>query len=241
MRTVLVTYATEYAGPGAVGALLRSGCQVLCHDPSFASKAKRKAYEAGNPGASALAVREASDLCNKVRARAADIDAAVFNDVYPNSPRPIEEVCLDELRASFEALLVMPFQLSQVLLPVMKARRQGSLVFVTSAREFRPEPGYAVPTAIRATTTAFAKALAQEAAPHQVQVNVVAPNYLASELYYPKARFIDDPQGRAVIEERVPFGRLGEPEEIGELIAFLASGKSPFTTGQVIGFTGGWA
>ena len=90
MRTVLVTHATEYAGPGAVGALLRSGCQVLCHDPSVASKAKRKAYEAGNLGASALAVREASDLCNKVRARAADIDAAVFNDVYPNSPRPIE-------------------------------------------------------------------------------------------------------------------------------------------------------
>jgi 3-oxoacyl-[acyl-carrier protein] reductase len=40
--------------------------------------------------------------------------------------------------------------------------------------------------------------------------------------------------------QTVPFGRLGEPEEVGALIALLASGKSPFTTGQVIYFTGGW-
>ena len=68
MRTVLVTHATEYAGPGAVGALLRGGCQVLCHDPSFASEAKRKAYEAENAGASALAGQEVSDFFNEVRA-----------------------------------------------------------------------------------------------------------------------------------------------------------------------------
>jgi NAD(P)-dependent dehydrogenase (short-subunit alcohol dehydrogenase family) len=114
-------------------------------------------------------------------------------------------------------------------------------VFITSARERRPEAGYAVPTAIRAATTAFARALALEAAPFEVQVNVVAPNYLASELYYPKARFVDDPAGRAAVAEIVPFGRLGQPEEIGELVAFLVSGKSPFVTGQTIGFTGGWA
>jgi NAD(P)-dependent dehydrogenase (short-subunit alcohol dehydrogenase family) len=72
------------------------------------------------------------------------------------------------------------------------------------------------------------------------QVNVVAPNYLYSEAYYPRARFIDDPLGSAEIAAKVPLGRLGRPEEIGELIAFLASGRAPFVTGQVIDFTGGW-
>lgn len=66
------------------------------------------------------------------------------------------------------------------------------------------------------------------------------PNYLYSEMYYPKARFVDSPEGRALIARTVPFGRLGQPEEVGALIAFLASGNSPFTTGQVIYFTGGW-
>ncbi|HJV93134.1 MAG TPA: SDR family oxidoreductase, partial [Azonexus sp.] len=63
---------------------------------------------------------------------------------------------------------------------------------------------------------------------------------LYSEAYYPRAKFIDDPAGKAQIAAKVPLGRLGEPREIGELIAFLASGRSPFTTGQVINFTGGW-
>jgi 3-oxoacyl-[acyl-carrier protein] reductase len=104
----------------------------------------------------------------------------------------------------------------------------------------RPEPGFAVPTTVRAATTAFAKALAKEAAPFGIQANVVAPNYLFSEMYYPRARFVDDPVGRETIAHLVPFGRLGQPEEVGALIAFLASGKSSFTTGQVICFTGGW-
>lgn len=66
------------------------------------------------------------------------------------------------------------------------------------------------------------------------------PNYLYSEMYYPRARFIDDPAGAEVIRQTVPTGRLGTPEEFGELVAFLLSGKSTFTTGQVINFTGGW-
>jgi 3-oxoacyl-[acyl-carrier protein] reductase len=59
-------------------------------------------------------------------------------------------------------------------------------------------------------------------------------------MYYPRAKFIDDPDGRALIAEKVPFGRLGEPDEVGALIAFFASGASPFTTGQVVYFSGGW-
>jgi 3-oxoacyl-[acyl-carrier protein] reductase len=73
-----------------------------------------------------------------------------------------------------------------------------------------------------------------------IQVNVLAPNYLYSEAYYPRARFIDDPKGREHIRAKVPMGRLGHPDEVGELVAFLVSGRSTFMTGQVINFTGGW-
>ena len=68
----------------------------------------------------------------------------------------------------------------------------------------------------------------------------MVPNYLYSEAYYPRAKFIDDPEGREQIASIVPMGRLGEPEEAGELVAFLASGRAKFMTGQVINFTGGW-
>ena len=240
-RIFLVTNATQYAGPGIVDALLAGGCRLLCHDPAFASEEERRGYEATQPGATALAQQQPDALIAEANSAASEIDAFVFNDVYPITKRPIEDIPLDDLRATFEAVMATPFRLAQLALPALKARRRGAILFITSARERRPEAGYAVPTAIRAATTAFAKALALEAAPFEIQVNVVAPNYLASELYYPKARFVDDPAGRAAIAEIVPFGRLGQPEEIGELVAFLVSGKSPFTTGQTIGFTGGWA
>ena len=179
-------------------------------------------------------------LIDELKARKLQVDAVVSNDVYPITRAPIGEIDLEDLRKTFDSVLVFPVQLAQLLLPGMRARKSGSFVFVTSARPLRPELGFAVPTSIRAGATAFALALSREVAAFGVQVNVVAPNYLYSEMYYPRARFIDDPHGRGQIAATVPMGRLGTQEEVGELIAFLASGRSGFVTGQVIYFTGGW-
>jgi NAD(P)-dependent dehydrogenase (short-subunit alcohol dehydrogenase family) len=237
---VLLTHARQYAGPGIVPVLLREGARLLCHDPGFADAAAARRFESEHPGALALAARAPAEIAEELAARGASPEAVVHNDVHPNDPRPIESIPAEALQASFDALLRFPFELTQRLLPAMKARRAGRFVFVTSARHRQPEPGFAIATTIRAATTAFALALAREAAPSGIQVNVVAPNYLYSEAYYPRARFVDDPAGRAEIAARVPMGRLGRPEEIGELVAFLVSGRSAFVTGQVIDFTGGW-
>ena len=240
MPTVLVTNVMQYAGPGVVPVLLRHGASVICHDASFAEVSARERYEATFPGAVCVAANRPEDVFAEVGRRAGTVDAIVSNDVHPITPSVVEDVAIDDLRSTFEAVLVFPFRLAQLFVPSMKARKAGSFVFVTSARELRPEPGFAVPTTIRAATTAFAKALAKEVAPFGIQVNAVAPNYLSSELYYPRARFIEDPAGRDEIARIVPAGRLGEPDEVGELIAFLVSGTSTFTTGQVVYFTGAW-
>jgi len=240
MGLVLLTNASQYTGPGALGALLQEGHAVACHDRSFGDAAARAEFEAAYANAHALAGQTPEEIHAETVARFGLPDAIVSNDAYPIARNDIEATPLDDLRATFEAVLVFPLRLTQAFLPAMKRRRRGAFVFVTSAREMRPEPGFAVPTTLRAAATAFAKALAKEAAPFGIQANVVAPNYLYSEMYYPRARFVDDPVGRELIARTVPFGRLGEPAEVGALITFLASGKSPFTTGQVIGFTGGW-
>ena len=240
MPAALVTNVTQYAGPGVVPVLLRQGFTVVCHDPSFSEAAERRRYEAEFAGTTCLAAQTPDEVAQEVEQRAVAIDAIVSNDVHPTRPAPFEDVSIKDLRATFEAVVVFPFRLAQLLLPAMKARGAGSLVFVTSARPLSPEPGFAVPTSIRAAATALAKVLAREAAPFDIQVNAVCPNYLYSEMYYPRAYFVDDPKGRAEIARLVPSGRLGEPEEVGELIAFLASGRSRFTTGQAVHFTGGW-
>jgi 3-oxoacyl-[acyl-carrier protein] reductase len=240
MSLVLLTNVSQYTGPGALAALLSDGHTVACSDASFVDAAARRAFDASHAGIHALAAQTPEAVHAEVVERWGVPDAIVSNDVYPITRNDIEAIPLDDFIATFQAVVMVPVRLTQLFLPAMKARRSGAFVFVTSARETRPEPGFAVPTTLRAATTAFAKALAKEAASFGIQANVVAPNYLYSEMYYPRARFVDDPAGRELIARTVPFGRLGEPEEVGALIAFFASGKSPFTTGQVIYFTGAW-
>jgi NAD(P)-dependent dehydrogenase (short-subunit alcohol dehydrogenase family) len=239
MRRIVLTNARQYCGPGAVTALVESGAQVICHDAAFVLPEARKTFER-ETGAWALGAQTPTDIHSETLAVAGLPDAIVSNDVYPITRNAIEDIPLDDFRATFDAVVLFPIELTQMFLPAMKQRRSGAFVFVTSARETRPEPGFAVPTSLRAATTAFAKSLAKEAAPFGIQANVVAPNYLASELYYPRAKFVEDPAGRAAIAEKVPFGRLGEQDEVGALIAFFASGASAFTTGQVVYFSGGW-
>lgn len=213
--------------------------RVICHDRAFGDPAARAAFLASHPGTECLESTEPCAMVDEVARRGVEIDVVVSNDVHPITRAPIVEIAMDDLRSTFESVLVFPVQLAQLLLPGVKARGGGSFVFVTSARPLRPELGFAVPTSIRTGATAFALALAREVASFGIQVNAVAPNYLYSEMYYPRARFIDDPQGRADIAAIVPMGRLGTQEEMGELVAFLVSGRSSFVTGQVIYFTGG--
>lgn len=238
--SLLMTHVCQYTGPGCIPVLLRDRGRVYCHDPSFAETSAAEEYEASHPGALALRAQTPQELVAELSALGVGIETVIHNDVHPNTPLPIEQTPLEMFRQSIEVLLLFPIELTQRLLPAMRAAKLGRFIFVTSARYRQPEAGFSVATTIRAATTAFAQSLAREAAPEGIQVNVVAPNYLYSEAYYPRARFIDDPAGRAEIAAKVPMGRLGRPEEIGELIGFLASGKSQFVTGQVIDFTGGW-
>ena len=128
----------------------------------------------------------------------------------------------------------------QAAIPRLKKQGSGNVIMITSCRTELPLPGGAIPDIARAGANALVKSLSIELAPFGIPVNAIAPNYLYSEAYFPKAKFIDDPIGKEFIREVVPAGRLGEPEEIGELVIYLANMKGSFHTGTIIKFAGGW-
>lgn len=170
MSIILLTNAKHYAGPGALTALTAGGAHVICHDSSFWDRKAREQFEEENSGAKALKSQSPEEILDEVASRLDFIDGIVSNDVYPITQNEIEAIPLKDLRQTFEAVVMFPIRLTQLFLHMLKARRRGSFVFITSARESRPEIGYAVPTTMRAATTAFAKALAKESAPFGVQV-----------------------------------------------------------------------
>ncbi len=239
-RIALVTNAGDFAGPPAVDALLADGYRVLAHDPAFARTADRDAFLARHPGAETAGHAEPDDLVAWAWDQAGAVDVVVSNDHYPAIHVAVEDAAADDLRATLEALVVWPFRLAGALAPRFKAQGRGAIVMITSCRTRLPRPGGAIPDAARDANNALVRSLSIDLAPFGIPVNAVAPNYLYSEAYYPRAKYIDDPAGAAFVRQIVPAGRLAEPAEIGEVIRFLAAARTPFLTGAIIDFAGGW-
>lgn len=236
----LVTNACEFAGPPAVDSLRAAGFRVAAHDASFVDAAGRRDFEARHAGVRALQAQAPEDIVREAQEAAAGLNVLVSNDAYPAIHGPVETAYLDDLRATLERLVVFPFALVKAAIPVLKKTAAARVVMITSNRTRLPLPGGAIPDAARAGANALVKSLSLELAAHGIAVNAIAPNYLYSETYYPKAKFVDGAAGRAFIEQVVPVGRLARPEEIGELVRFLATMQGSFMTGAIIDFSGGW-
>jgi 3-oxoacyl-[acyl-carrier protein] reductase len=239
-QTALVTNVLEFAGPPALEALRAAGFRVAVHDRQFADGEARAAYTAAHPDCVVIDDQEPERIVERAWGTLGGLDVIVSNDAFQAIHGPIETASLDDLRRTLEALVVFPFALARAAIPRLKTRPGARVVMITSNRTRLPLQGGAMPDAARAALNALVRSFSLELAPHGIPVNAIAPNYLYSETYYPKATFVDDPGGRAFIQQVVPVGRLARPEEIGELVRYLATARGTFMTGAIIDFSGGW-
>ncbi len=119
----------------------------------------------------------------------------------------------------------------------MIARGQGKVIFTASLLSFQggiTVPGYA---AAKHAIAGLTKALANEWASKGVQVNAIAPGYIATDL---TAALQDDPGRNRAILERIPAGRWGAPDDLKGAVVFLAAPASDYVSGQVLAVDGGW-
>jgi NAD(P)-dependent dehydrogenase (short-subunit alcohol dehydrogenase family) len=239
-RVALVTNVAHFVGLPAAVELAAQGAVAVCHDAGFALADARKEFAAAHPDLHVIAEQEPADIVAAVTAAHHRIDVLVNNDAFPAIRAPIENARLEDMRAGLEALVTAPFALAQAVVPQMKQRRSGKLLFVTSAAPLRGLPNYSMYATARGATNALAVSLARELAPFNIQVNAIAPNFVESPTYFP-AKLLADPEAMKKITGNIPLGRLAKPEEVAALIVFYASPQADFITGHVMPFAGGWA
>jgi NAD(P)-dependent dehydrogenase (short-subunit alcohol dehydrogenase family) len=161
----------------------------------------------------------------------------LVNDAGVNELAGLAETTDELLRDTLEVNLTAPFRLARALVPAMAQRGWGRVVNITSvwtvvAKE-RRTPYIVSKTALNGLT----RAMAVEFGANGVLVNAVAPGFVMTEMTTQN----NTPDQLQVIARGVPLRRLAEPPEIAELVAFLASSRNSFMTGQVLVCDGGFS
>jgi NAD(P)-dependent dehydrogenase (short-subunit alcohol dehydrogenase family) len=239
-QTALVTGAARGLGYAAARRLGADGAWVALLDRD----AEALAAAAGRLAGDGIAVTtHAADVADEdaVRAAVAEaladagrIDILVNNaGVYPH--RRFEEQTFDEWRHVLAVNLDGVYLCTHAVYPSMRERGYGRIVNVSSATFFIGYPGLSAYVASKGGIIGFTRALASEAGPHGITVNAVTPGLIATEgvLGGEEAGLFDE----IVPEQAVP--RRGEPEDIAECIAYLASPAAGFITGQAVNVDGG--
>lgn len=237
---VLLTHVKHFVGPGAVRRLLREEMTVVCHDAAFVDGQVRAAFRTEIPGAEVLERTDPAEIVAETMERFGRLDALISNDPYPAIRAPVDEADPEEFRRTLDALAVWPFTVISKAAAVMKAKGAGRIVIITSAAPLTGIPNYSIYAAARGAANALVPSLAKELARWGISVNAIAPNYIKNPDYFPP-ELLANQEAMAKMLKNIPLGRLGEPEEVAELIALFASGRCGFITGHVLPIAGGWA
>lgn len=231
------------AGGGARVAIVARGADTL----QAAADAIRR-----DTGAEVLPivadVSRAEDVIQAVNQtvdRFGGLDILVTNAGGPKSG-PFGTLTEDDWRDAIDLTLMSVVRLTMAAVPHLRRRGGGRIINITSIAAKQPVAGLMLSNALRAAVVGFSKTLANELAADGILVNCVAPGYTRTERVTALAEAASRREGvePAEVERRfvadVPMGRLGRPEELGHVIAFLASDLASYITGTMIQVDGGY-
>lgn len=142
-----------------------------------------------------------------------------------------------EFLRMFRTNVESSFLLLHELLPEMRKKRNGRVIFVGSINGIRPASRLSVYGAAKAALMNLAKTAALENAPFGITVNTILPGVIETDR---NAAALSDPSFAETLRSRIPMHRFGTAEECAELIAFLASDGAGYITGSEISISGGW-
>lgn len=241
-KVALVTGASRGLGKAIAIGLAKAGATVICSSSKKGGtdatlKAIKKAGGKGIGIAANLSQRKSVDkLFQKAIKKTGKIDILV-NNGGTIARFPAVDFPANEWDRVIEVNLSAAFKLSQLVGKQMIANGSGKIINIASMLSY--SGGITVPayTASKHGIAGVTKALANEWAASNIQINAIAPGYMKTDN---TQALQDNPTRNAAIIARIPAARWGEPEDLVGTVLFLASGASDYVNGTIINVDGGW-
>ena len=243
-RRALITGGDSGLGAATAKSLAQAGADIAIayrDGPEAAQKVAKAAEEFGGKVAIARLAdvareTDVSDFFRWMDGEFGGVDILVNNAGMDGE----RQLCADADPAAWRRVidvdLAGAFHCAREAMQRMGKQKRGVIVNTTSVHEFIPWAGYSAYTAAKAGLSMFSKTLAQEAAGSGVRVIAVAPGAIKTPI---NADVWQDPKGLADLDAKIPMGRVGEPDEIGHVVAFLCSDLAGYITGVTLAVDGG--
>lgn len=252
-QVAIVTGASSGIGRATAKALAAAGATVVVnHRPSETSRSKAEAVlrEIGDAGGRAIALAADISREDQVEAMFAEtlnrfdsLDILV-NNAGIERPAPIQDMALTDWQAVIDVNLTGQFLCSRAAVRAFLGCKAspdalgvlGKIIFVSSVHEVIPWAFQANYAASKGGVSLLMRSLALELAPKKIRVNAVAPGAIRTSIN--RAAWASEEKISELLQ-LIPYGRIGEPEDVGRVIVWLASDASDYVTGATLFIDGG--
>jgi 3-oxoacyl-[acyl-carrier protein] reductase len=248
-RVAMIAAASKGIGKACAVALAQEGCKVsICARSASELEKTRSEIEAHGEAIAVVAdVSSAGDLEDWYRRtidRFGQVDILVTNTGGPPVKR-FMELSDESWLSGVESTLMNVVRLSRLVIPGMQERRWGRIIHLTSLVAKQPIDELTISSTLRAGLSGLTKTMANQVGPHNITVNAILTGHIMTDRQYALAnvrareRGITHEEYFAGQAAEVPLRRIGEPRELGEVVAFLASERASYVTGVSLQVDGG--
>ncbi len=216
-KRVLITQSTTFMGPALCELFAEFGADVIADDQALLEP----------------------DLPGSIVRNAGHVDVLIVNLAIPAPGTPAIEVEDEEWRSAFGHMVDPLPRLIRAVLPQMIARKSGKILLIGSSSALRGMKRTSTYSAARGAQLAYVQSVGVEVAPHNIQFNAIAQNFVENPTYFPPS-VQANPAFQDRLKREVPLGRLVTQREDAMFAAYLCTDAANCFVGQVFPVCGGW-